>query len=57
MATSSFTKEIIIDNPESVALFEKVISENQTAQSIDRNLASDETMERGKQLLKLCLSR
>jgi len=60
MATSSFTKKMVINDPESLELFMNVIStnkDNPNRRPINRDLASYEAMERGRQLLKQRLSR
>jgi len=56
MATASFTKEIVFKEKDSVKRFVDVVHNKQPAHDIDKNLASDKNLERGRQLLTQCLS-
>ena len=55
MATVSFDKNFVIEEPEAVAkLVDSLLTDN--PRKINKNLISPEEIERGEQLLKLCLS-
>jgi hypothetical protein len=51
MATSSFDKNIVIKETEAIEKLVKAITSKET-KPIDKSLASDESMARGKKLLK-----
>jgi hypothetical protein len=57
MATESFTKEFIIDDPKSIKRFAEVMSDVNPIPAANRSLVCDKVMERDVQLLKRCLSR
>jgi hypothetical protein len=57
MATTSFIKDIVIKEPESVKKFVDIISNKKPIYPINKELASDNTMERGRNLLKQYFSR
>jgi hypothetical protein len=57
MATTSFTKEIFIKEPEAIKRFNEVFEDDSPKRPIKRELASDETMERSRELLKQFFSR
>ena len=55
MATVSFDKNFVIEEPEAVdRLVDSLLSDK--PRKINKNLISPEEIERGEQLLELCLS-
>ena len=56
MATSSFTKSFVIENPKAVEKFINIISDEKPKRPINKELTSDENMERGRESLKQYLS-
>ena len=56
MATASFTKDFTLEDSESIESFVNIVSDTETIYPINGDLASDESMERGRKLLKQYLS-
>ncbi|MDR2568940.1 MAG: hypothetical protein LBD23_01415 [Oscillospiraceae bacterium] len=56
MATTSFTKEIFIREPDAIRRFNEVFEDDSPKRPINKELASDKEMERGRELLKKYLS-
>jgi hypothetical protein len=57
MATTSFTKEIFIKEPDAIKRFNEVFEDDSPKRPINKELASDKEMERGIELLRQSLSR
>jgi hypothetical protein len=57
MATVSFTKDIVIKEKEAIKKFENIVANKKPVYPISKELASDKTMERGRELLKQYFSR
>jgi hypothetical protein len=56
MATTSFSKKFIINEPEAIQRFIDIISDETPRPPVNRELASDENMKRGREVLKQYLS-
>jgi hypothetical protein len=56
MATVSFTKNIVIKEPESIERFIDIVSNKKPVYHVNKDLASDKIMDRGKKILKQYLS-
>ena len=56
MATVSFDKNVVIEEPEAVSLLVNSLL-NDEPRKIDKKLASQNEIERGEKLLIQCLSR